>query len=144
MDFQEFKTTVNGQELIVKKSPLAGQANSSLLVQMGDTELLAVAVMGKEDKLDFDFLPLTVEYAEKFYAAGKIYGSRFIRREGRPTDTAVLTGRLIDRTLRPLFNEKMRRELNVILTCLAIDDDNGPDFLGIIGASLALATSDIP
>ncbi|MDD4122840.1 MAG: hypothetical protein PHO23_01040 [Candidatus Pacebacteria bacterium] len=144
MDFQEFKITINGQDLVVKKSCLAGQTNSSLLIQMGETELLSVAVMGKDDKLDCDFMPLTVEYTEKYYAAGKIYGSRFIRREGRPTDNAILTGRLIDRTLRPLFNDKLRREINLILTCLAIDESNDPDFLGIIGASLALGTSDIP
>lgn len=130
--------------LKVEFSNLAEQSNGSVLVKLGETWVMANAVMGKNDRLELDFFPLLVDYEEKYYAAGKIYGSRFIRRESRPTDIAILTGRLIDRTIRPLFPSKMRREVQVVVTCLSIDEENDPDILGIIAASLALGVSDIP
>ena len=144
MNFKEFDTKVNGVDLKVKFSEMAKMANGSLLAQLGDTLVLATVVAGKEDKLDSDFMPLTVDYEEKYYAAGKIYGSRFVRRESRPTENAVLTGRLIDRTLRPLFNDKIRRDIQVIITCLSIDEANDPDIIGVLAASLVLMTSNIP
>jgi polyribonucleotide nucleotidyltransferase len=144
MNFKEFNTQVNGTDLKIKFSEMAKMANGSLLAQLGDTMVLVTVVMGKEDKLDSDFMPLTVDYEEKFYAAGKIYGSRFVRRESRPTENAILTGRLIDRTLRPLFNDKIRRDIQIIVTCLSLDESNDPDVISVTAASLALLTSNVP
>jgi len=133
-----------GRKLKVKISPLAEQANSSVLVQYGETTVLVTTMMAKEDREGVDFFPLVVDYEERFYAAGKIIGSRFIRREGRPSEAAILTGRMIDRPIRPLFNQKMRREVQIVVTVLSIDSDNDPDFSGLLGASIALGISDIP
>ncbi len=119
----------------------ADQANGSVLVRYGNSAVLATAVMGKES--DKDYFPLSVEYEEKFYAAGAILGSRFMRREGRPSDEAILSGRIVDRTIRPLFPKGMKREVQVIITVLSIEDYD-PDILAVNAASLALATSDIP
>jgi len=132
------------KNLEIEFSNLAELSNGSVLVKLGETCVLANTVMGKNDRLDLDFFPLLVDYEEKYYAAGKIYGSRFIRRESRPTEIAILTARLIDRTIRPLFSEKMRRDVQVVVTCLSIDEENDPDILGIMAASLALGVSDIP
>jgi len=133
-----------GRQLKVKISPLAEQANSSALVQHGETTVLVTTMMAKEDREGVDFFPLVVDYEERFYAAGKIIGSRFIRREGRPSEAAILTGRMIDRPIRPLFDQKMRREVQIVVTVLSIDNDNDPDFSGLLGASIALGISDIP
>jgi polyribonucleotide nucleotidyltransferase len=114
-----------------------------VLVQYGETVVLATAVMGKYDK-PLDYMPLKVDYEERFYAAGKVLGSRFMRREGRPSEDAILAGRLIDRTIRPLFNNRVRREIQVVITVLQYDEEQSPDLVGLIGASLALGMSDIP
>jgi len=139
-----FSLDVAGRKLTAKFSPLAQQANGSVIMQYGDTVVLVTATMGKVDRLENDFFPLVVDYEERFYAAGKILGSRFVRREGKPSEGAILTARLIDRSIRPLFNQNMRREVQVVATVLSIDGENDPDFPALIGASLALATSDIP
>ncbi|MDP3963320.1 MAG: polyribonucleotide nucleotidyltransferase [bacterium] len=144
MPFKQWRALLAGRELIVERGRMAWQANGAVTVTYGATTVLATAVMGKKPREGIDFFPLTVEFEEKLYAAGKIKGSRFIKREGRPTDEAVLSGRLIDRTLRPLFDGRMRNEVQVVVTVLSIDGENDPDTLGIIAASLALATSDIP
>ncbi|MGB9726585.1 MAG: polyribonucleotide nucleotidyltransferase [Minisyncoccia bacterium] len=141
---KKYELKFGNQNLEIEFSNLAEQANGSVLVKLGETCVLANVVMGQNDRLDLDFFPLLVDYEEKYYAAGKIYGSRFIRRESRPTEIAILTGRLIDRTIRPLFPEKMRRDVQVVVTCLSIDEENDPDILGIVAASLALGVSDIP
>ena len=135
---------LGGRILTATFSDLADQTNGSVMIRMGDTIVLVTAVMGKTDKAGIDYFPLTVDYEEKFYAAGKIMGSRFIKRENRPSDEAILSGRIVDRTIRPLFNQDMRREVQVVATVLSIDDTNDPDTLAVIGASLALGTSDIP
>jgi len=139
-----FSLDVAGRKLTAEFSPLAQQANGSVIMQYGDTVVLVTATMGKVDRLENDFFPLVVDYEERFYAAGKILGSRFVRREGKPSEGAILTARLIDRSIRPLFNQNMRREVQVVATVLSIDGENDPDFPALIGASLALATSDIP
>jgi len=144
MQKKEFSTEVGGKTLTATFSDLADQANGSVMMRMGDTIVLVTAVMGKSDKSGIDYFPLSVDYEEKFYAAGKIMGSRFIKRENRPSDEAVLSGRVVDRTIRPLFNQDMRREVQVVATVLSIDDLNDPDTLAVIGTSLALGTSDIP
>lgn len=140
---KEFSLPFAGRDLIFTVSDVAGQANASVIGQYGDTAVLVTAVMGKEDRA-VDFFPLTVDYEERFYAAGKILGSRFVRREGRPTDFAVLSGRLIDRTIRPLFDSRLRRDVQVVITILSYDDENDPDFIALATASLALMISDIP
>src|SRR3990170_92022 len=120
---QRFTTEIAGKTLTLEVSDLAGQANAAVLGTFGETSVLATAVMGKEDR-NIDYFPLTVDYEERFYAAGKIIGSRFIRREGRPSEGAVLSGRLIDRTLRPLFNSRMRRDVQIVITILSYQEKN--------------------
>ncbi|MBI4385561.1 polyribonucleotide nucleotidyltransferase, partial [Candidatus Parcubacteria bacterium] len=144
MEQTTFRREIAGRELIVEFSNLAEQANGSVIVRYGQTTVLATAVLSKTAREGVDYLPLLVEYEERFYAAGKIFGSRFIRRESRPSEEATLTGRLIDRAIRPRFDQRMRQEVQVIITVLSIDDENDPDVPALIGASLALATSDIP
>ena len=144
MEPKKFETEIAGRKLVVETGLLANQANASVTVQYGDTVVLATAVMSREARDGVNYLPLMVDYEEKFYASGKIKGSRFIKREGRPTDEAVLNGRLIDRTLRPLFDQSMRNEVQVIVTVLSIDQENDPALVGAIAASTALAISDIP
>ena len=121
---------------------LAQQATSSVLARLGDTMVLATVVEGKETELDY--FPLTVEYIERLYAGGKIKGSRWVKREGRPTDEAILIARLIDRSIRPLFPKEFKREVQVIVTVLSVDGENEPDILSIIATSAALSLSPIP
>ncbi len=123
---------------------LAEQANASSVIRYGDTVVLATTVMSKQEREGVDFFPLTVEYEERFYAAGKILGSRFIRRESRPSDEAVLTARAIDRAIRPRFPKDFHKEVQVVVTCLSWDGQNDPDVIGLLAASLSLAISDIP
>lgn len=138
-----FETEIGGRKLIIKIGELAGQANGTAIVQYGETVVLATAVMGEEKK-ELDYFPLLVDYEERFYAAGKIKGSRFIKRETRPPDEAILASRLIDRCLRPLFNQDFRHEVQIITTVLSTDQENDPDLVALYAASVALAISDIP
>lgn len=140
---KQFSIEIAGKTLTVEVSSLAEQANAAVLAKYGETVVLATAVMGRKDT-EMDYMPLKVDYEEKFYAAGKIIGSRFIRREGRASEEAVLAGRLVDRTIRPLFDSRVRREIQVVVTVLQIDEENDPEFVGLIGASTALYISDIP
>ena len=144
MQVKSFSTDFAGRKLIIESGLLARQAGGSVKVQFGDTVILANATMSPNKVENIDYFPLMVDYEEKFYASGKIKGSRFIKREGRPSDDAILKGRLIDRTIRPLFDERMRNEVQVVVTVLSIDQENAPDILGIFGASLALGISNIP
>ena len=140
---KEFSVEVGGKKLTLEISPLAEQANAAVLAKYGETAVLATVVMSDRDSQS-DYLPLKVDYEEKFYAAGKIIGSRYIRRESRPSDEAILAGRLVDRTIRPLFDHRTRRDIQVVLTVLSWDGENDPEFPGIIAASFALLISDIP
>jgi polyribonucleotide nucleotidyltransferase len=142
METKNFTTEFGGRELKVEFSDMVEQAHGSCLVRYGDTVVLATAVMGKNEK-EGDFFPLTVDFEEKFYATGKILGSRFQKREGRPTDEAILSGRIVDRTIRPLFDGWIRNEIQVVVTVLSIGEDD-PDVLAVLGASIALGTSMIP
>lgn len=135
--------TIGNKTFTATFTDLAEQANGSVLLRYGDTTVLVTAVMGAKDRADIDYFPLSVEFEERFYAAGQILGSRFIRREGRPSESAILSGRVVDRTIRPLFDSALRKDVQVIVTVLSIDEDD-PDVLGVNAASLALATSDIP
>ena len=130
--------------MAVEFKKMAEKANGSCLVRYGDTMVLATAVMSDQPREGIDFFPLTVEYEEKFYAAGKILGSRFMRREGKPSDEAMITARAIDRAIRPRFPEGLRREVQVVITCLSWDAENDPDAIGLLAASIALSVSDIP
>lgn len=141
---QKFEMDWAGRKLSVEFGRLADQANAACLVSYGETVVLATAVMGKEPREGVDFLPFQVEMAEKMYAAGKIKGSRFVKREGKPTDNAILDARMIDRGLRPLFNQKIRNEIQVVITTLSYDDENPADVLAITAAAIALHASDIP
>ncbi|MEA2065221.1 MAG: polyribonucleotide nucleotidyltransferase [Patescibacteria group bacterium] len=132
-----------GRKLIAETGKMANQADSSFRLQYGDTVVLATVVRSKNKRAEINYFPLMVDYEEKLYAAGKIKGSRFIKREGRPTDEAILNGRMIDRTIRPLFNDKDRNDIQVILSVLSVDQENVPAIVGLIAASIALSTSPI-
>lgn len=133
---------LNGKKLSAEFNDLVENAHGSVVLRYGNTTILATAVISKEEKAA-DYLPLTVDYEEKFYASGQILGSRFTRREGKPSDEAILSGRVADRTIRPLFDQWIRNEIQVVITILSIDQDD-PDVLGVIAASLALGVSKIP
>lgn len=143
MKKQIFELDLAGKTLTVEHTDLTNQASGSVMVKLGETVVLATAVMGDHSQPNLPYFPLSVEFEEKFYAAGAILGSRFSRREGKPSDQAVLSARLIDRTIRPLFPSHLRHDVQVVITVLALGEDD-PDILGIIGASLALGISDIP
>jgi len=132
-----------GRPLTIKTGRLALQADASVLVQYGETVVMATVVQAKKERDGVSFFPLMVDFEEKLYAAGMIKGSRWIKREGRPTDEAVLTGRMIDRAVRPLFNQKDRRDIQLIMTVLTIDKENDHDIVGMIAASAVLALSGI-
>jgi len=134
---------VAGRALRIEVGKFAQQANGAAAVQYGNTLVLVTACTSSEPREGIDFLPLTVDYEERLYAAGKIPGS-FIRREGRPTQEAVITSRLIDRSLRPLFPKGFRREIQIVAMVLSVDQENDPDICALTGASAALALSDIP
>ena len=137
-----FEEDFLGRKLVVETGEYAKQANGSVLVRYGDTVILTAAVMGK-NAITQDFFPLTVLYQERFYSIGKIPGG-FIKREGRPSENATLTARLIDRPIRPMFDENFRNEVQVINTVLSVDQDNSPEMTALFGSSLALGISDIP
>src|SRR3989338_413110 len=140
---KEFSIEWGGRTLTIGVGLLAQQANGSCTVRYGDTVALCTATMGNVRE-GLDFFPLKVDFEERLYASGRIKGSRFIKREGRPTDEAVLSGRLIDRAIRPLFDGHMRNEIAVVATVLSHDQENDADVPGLIGASCALTMSDIP
>jgi len=143
MEVKTYKEEFAGKPLMVEFGRLGGQANGSCRVQYGETTVLINATMSAYTK-NVDYMPLMVDYEEKYYAAGKIKGSKWIKREGRPSDEAVLSGRLIDRTIRPRFDNNIRNEMQVVATVLSFDGVNDPDIPALFGASLALMTSDIP
>jgi len=143
MKIRRYEEEFAGKPLIVEFGKLAGLANGSCYVQYGQTAVLVTATMSKNPK-EADYFPLSVDYEEKYYAAGKIKGSKWIKRETRPSEEAILSGRLIDRSLRPRFNHNIRNEVQVVTTVLSFDGVNDPDMPALFGASLALMVSDIP
>ncbi|HEO63654.1 MAG TPA: polyribonucleotide nucleotidyltransferase, partial [Candidatus Omnitrophica bacterium] len=140
---KEVRLKFGAEDIIISFGEIARQANGSVVVQMGETSVLVSAVMAQEPREGIDFLPLTVEYRERAYAGGKIPGG-FFKREGRPTEKEILTARLIDRPLRPLFFECLRNEVQITALVLSSDGKYDPDILSVIGASAALSISDIP
>lgn len=142
---KEYILAIGDKNIIIKPDEFAEQANGSIMIRCGDTMVLSTVTMSGQKKEDLDFLPLTIDYEEKSYAAGKIIGSRYNKREGRPSDVAIITSRLIDRCLRPLFPEELKgKEIQIIATCLSWDATNDADVLGLISSSTALMISDIP
>ncbi|MCK8823498.1 polyribonucleotide nucleotidyltransferase [Fuchsiella alkaliacetigena] len=139
---KEWSLEFGGRDLVIESGALAKQANGSVLVRYGESVILVTATMD-DPRPGMDFFPLMVNYEERLYSAGKIPGG-FIKREGRPSEAATLTSRLIDRPLRPLFPEGMRDDVQIIATVLSVDNDNPPDIAAMIGASAALCISDIP
>ncbi len=144
MENKKLQTEVGGKELSFELGKLAEQADGAATVRYGDTVILATAVISKSIRGDIDFFPLMIDYEEKMYASGKIKGSRFIKREGRPSEKAVITGRLVDRPLRPLFNKYLRNDIQVIITVLSADLENDPASFAINAASAALVLAGVP
>ena len=142
MNKKEYSLEIGGKTMTAEFNDWADQANGSVLLRYGNSTVLATVVMGSKES-DKDYFPLSVEYEEKFYAAGAILGSRFMRREGRPSDEAVLSGRIVDRTIRPLFPKGLKRDVQVIISVLSLEDYD-PDVLAVNAASLAIATSNVP
>jgi len=140
---KKFTLEIAGRDFTLEVSDLAGQTNGSAIGTYGNTAVLVTAVMDKRDQ-ELDYLPLSVDFEEKFYASGKILGSRFVRREGKPSDEAILSGRVVDRVIRPLFDQHIRRGIQVVVTVLSYDGENDPDFVALLTASAALSLSDIP
>lgn len=138
-----FEMQLGGRPLIIESGKMAKQAGGAVLVRYGDTAVLVTATASAEPREGIDFFPLTVDYEEKLYSVGKIPGG-FIKREGRPSESAILAGRLIDRPIRPLFADGFRNDVQVIATVLSVDQNNPPDIPAMIGASCALSISDIP
>ena len=141
--FKSYETELAGRKLIIETGKIANLANGSVLVRYGDTCVMVNVTASKEPKDGIDFFPLSVDYEEKLYAVGKIPGS-FIKREGKPSDKAILTSRAIDRPLRPLFPKDFRNDVVVVATVLSVEQDNSPEVAAMIGASAALSISDIP
>ncbi|MGB2896145.1 MAG: polyribonucleotide nucleotidyltransferase [Anaerolineales bacterium] len=140
---KSFEVTIGGKSITLSTGKLAGQAGGAVTVRQGDSVLLATATMSSNPREGLGFFPLTVDYEERLYAGGRIPGS-FFRREGRPTEGAILTARMTDRTIRPLFPTDMRNEVQVILYALSSDGETPLDVLGILGASAALTIADVP
>ena len=138
-----YETELAGRKLILETGKMAGLANGSVLVRYGDTCVLVNVTASKEPREGIDFFPLSVDFEEKLYSVGKIPGS-FVKREGKPSDKAILTARAIDRPLRPLFPKDFRNDVVVVATVLCVEQDNSPEVAAMIGAAAALAISDIP
>jgi len=146
MNTNEYTVTadIGGKSWMLSAGKFAPQSSGSVVIRVGDTMVMATVVMGNKPREGIDYLPLLVDYEEKLYAAGKIKGSRWVKREGRPTDEAILSGRVIDRSLRPMFDGRIRLDIQVVVTVLSVDGENDPDVLGLSAASAAVAVSDIP
>src|SRR5438105_4349621 len=143
MAYQRFETELAGKKITVETGHVAEQANGAIIIRAGETVLLVTAVASKAPREGIDFFPLTCDYEEKLYAAGRIPGS-FPRREGRPTEAAILTSRMIDRPMRPLFPKDFRNDVQIVATVLSADQETDPTTLAMFGASLALAIGGIP
>ena len=142
-NYKVFKTEIAGRPLVIETGKVAGLANGSCLVRYGETSILATATASAKPREGIDFLPLSVDFDERLYAVGRIPGG-FLRREGRPSEKAILTSRVIDRPIRPLFPKDLRNDVALNLLVLSVDNDCAPEVVGMLGASIALSISDIP
>ncbi|MBQ8861326.1 MAG: polyribonucleotide nucleotidyltransferase, partial [Clostridia bacterium] len=142
-NYKVFNYTYAGRPLTVETGKVAGLANGSCMIRYGETTILACATASAKPRDGIDFLPLSVDYDEKMYSVGKIPGG-YLRREGRPSEKAILTSRVIDRPIRPLFPKDLRNDVALTLTVMSVDQDCSPEITAMIGASIALSISDIP
>lgn len=142
-NYKKFETELAGRPLIIETGKYCELANGSCMVRYGDTVVMVGVTASAKPRDGIDFFPLSVDYDERLYAVGRIPGS-FMKREGRPTEKAILTSRVIDRPIRPLFPKDMRNDVSVLITVLSVDNDNSPEIAGMIGASVAISISDIP
>ena len=142
-NFHVYETEFAGKKISFETGKMCCLAGGSVLVRYGETTVLVNATASKKPRDGIDFLPLSVDFEEKLYSVGKIPGS-FLKREGRPSDKAVLSSRVVDRPIRPLFPKDMRNDVTVVMTVLSVDPDCQPEIAGMIGASFALSISDIP
>ena len=138
-----YETEVAGRPLSLEFGKVAGLANGSVIVRYGDTVVISCATASDKPRDGIDFFPLSIDYEEKMYAVGKIPGG-FNRREGKPSDHAILTSRVIDRPMRPLFPKDLRNDVSIVSTVVSVDQDNSPEFCAMIGSSIAVSVSDIP
>ncbi|MBR2875112.1 MAG: polyribonucleotide nucleotidyltransferase, partial [Clostridia bacterium] len=143
VNYQEFRTTYAGRELIVETGKYCGQSNGSCIVRCGETAVMVNVNMSEQPRDGMDFFPLSVDFEEKMYSVGKIPGS-YKRRESRPTDKAILTSRLIDRPIRPLFPKGLYNDVVVVATAISVEPDIQPEVYAMLGSSIALSISDIP
>ena len=141
--FKSYETELAGRKLVIETGKICGLANGSVVVKYGDTVVMVNVTASKEPKEGIDFFPLSVDFEEKLYSVGKIPGS-YTKREGKPSDKAILVSRAIDRPLRPLFPKDFRNDVCVVATVLSVEQDNSPEVCAMIGASVALSISDIP
>ncbi len=142
-NYKVFKYTLAGRPLVIESGKMAGLANGSVLCRYGETAVLCCATASEKPRDGIDFLPLSVDFDERMYAAGKIPGG-YLKREGKPSEKAVLTSRVIDRPIRPLFPKDLRNDVALTLTVMSVDPDCSPEITAMIGASVALSISDIP
>jgi len=141
--YKTFSMELAGRTLTIETGKLAQLANGSVLVRYGDTVVLSTATASATPREGVDFFPLSVDYEERLYAVGKIPGG-FIKREGKPSEKAILTARVIDRPLRPLFPKDLRNDVAIVNTVLSVDQDNSPELAALLGSSIAVSISDIP
>ena len=141
--FKVYETTLAGRPFIVETGKMAGLSNGSCLVRYGETAVLVNVTASSKPREGIDFFPLNVDFEERLYSVGKIPGS-FMKREGKPTDKAILTSRLIDRPMRPLFPKDLRNDVSIVATVMSVEQDNSPEIAAMNGAALAVAISDIP
>ena len=142
-NFKTFETEVAGRKLTIENGKMAGLANGAVMVRYGDTAVMVAATASAKPRDGIDFFPLSIDYEEKMYAVGKIPGS-FMKREGKPSENAILTSRVIDRPMRPLFPKDLRNDVSIVATVMSVEQDNAPEFCAMIGASAAVSISDIP
>ncbi|MEG0019422.1 MAG: polyribonucleotide nucleotidyltransferase, partial [Oscillospiraceae bacterium] len=143
MSFKVFETTFAGRKLVVETGKMCALSNGSCLVRYGDTAVLANVTMSQKPRPGIDFFPLSVDFEEKIYAVGRIPGS-FMRREGRPAESAVLSSRMVDRPMRPLFPKDMRNDVSIVMTVMSVDQDCSPEIAGMLGAIIATCISNVP
>ena len=142
-NYRVFKTMFAGRELVVETGKTCELSNGSCWVRYGETVVMANVTASVKPREGVDFFPLSVDYEERLYSVGRIPGS-FMKREGKPSEKAILTSRVVDRPIRPLFPKDMRNDVSVVMTVLAVDPDNSPEIVGMIATSIANSISDIP
>ena len=142
-NYKVYKYELAGRPLVIETGKMAGLANGSVLIRYGETAVLCCATASEKPRDGIDFLPLSVDFEERMYSVGRIPGG-YLKREGKPSEKAILTSRVIDRPMRPLFPEGFKNEVQIVNTVLSVDPDNSPEMTALFGSSLALGISNIP